>query len=1494
MALNVGKLVALFDGDVSGFLGAKERVQREGRGFDGTTYKARLDADDSPMTMSLRRAQANLARATRDAAVIQIDADIARAQARIRTLEGQRGKTKIDVDANIARAQAKIRQLEARRNVVRLNVDANAGQATAVGRRIGAAMGAAAVAGILSAGIGAAFAVAAAGAMAAGPAILGLGAAVGVTAGAMFQAGKTVKAYSDAQDAAGAASGGAAGQEMSNAIAIRDAQDGISDARRNAARVAEDTARAIAQAQDAVADAERDAAWQAEESARRIEDAQRGVADAERNLADAQRNSVRAQQAINDARRDALRDLRELAEVVSDYALSEADAELALREAQDRLREVNADYNATSLERERAALSVRQAEERLSDVVRERAADTNDLIAAERAGIDNSQRVISAREAGEAATDRVREAERSLADAHRAVGDAQRQAARDQIQSQEAVADAQQGVADAQRDAARQQADAQEQVADAVQGLNDVMAQQGQAASGGAAGVDKFAEAYAKLTPAGKAFVDQLIAMKPMMERLGDAAETAVLPGFTRLLKAGESMEPVIAHGIDAIGGSMSDTADKAAVLAASPAFQADLWKAFDNGAIVMDAAGTAVVTMTSQLVGSIARSRPAAEGFADMLEAITSGTGAMFRNAEQGMHGYGDTLRITGGIAYDALAFLGTLMANLGNNGAPMLNLVRDALRQIESGALTLSTSGLPYLQGATEGAMSGFRGGITVITSLITLLEDMGLPVMTIAGQLWALNKISFGGVQAAFSGLMGYIGREVAKGDSLGQKLGAGLKGGLVGAGITIALLAVTAIMDEIAAKNQRIKDGQLQNKQSQDDYRAAVEATNGAMTDQAEQSILGGENAKKASDNVRALNLSWDDYVRGITQGGAEASALYSEMDGKLEGLIRQSGNLYGSDKIIQHFKDLRASGQGASAVMDQISESVSYYASKLRSEGVSEEEVSRLTGLYRTQLTQMADLQGQYGGLAGSADAYRSSADGAAGATGGMSEAMVRGQSSSDTLNAAFDKLKSTSGDVASKGQAIIDMLDVLSGRQPSVEESLQSINDSIRGVADRFGEGIDKSKGFGDALVDASGRVETITSNGSALQDFLTDSADKLGAYAQSLRDAGTPAGEITEKLGAQRDAIAETLTQWGLTPDAVQKVLDYYSIVPEDISTTVSLQNSPQTMQKIQEIQSALTQLEPGVPVPVKILDADARAKLLELGYKIAQLPDKSFKVFPDTAEGQAQYDQFIASNQGTAVDFVVGANVDLANNKVDVWKQKADGTWGWVNADARTDPANGTVQAFIQNTKTGEWTWVNTDARRDPADGTVQRLIQDTKTGAWTYVNVDANPEAFWAKVNQLTRTPLSVAVSLSPVGGVMQILQAMNPGQRAKGGPVSAGMPYLVGEQGPEYIFPDRDGFVATARETLAIQQSFNTPAPQMAAMSLARAGGGGAVAGGGAVSGATVRVQLGREIDGLRADVQGLARAIADRPTVLKLDSREIARASSVGAQQNRGR
>jgi hypothetical protein len=64
---------------------------------------------------------------------------------------------------------------------------------------------------------------------------------------------------------------------------------------------------------------------------------------------------------------------------------------------------------------------------------------------------------------------------------------------------------------------------------------------------------------------------------------------------------------------------------------------------------------------------------------------------------------------------------------------------------------------------------------------------------------------------------------------------------------------------------------------------------------------------------------------------------------------------------------------------------------------------------------------------------------------------------------------------------------------------------------------------------------------------------------------------------------------------------------------------------------------------------------------------------------------------------------------------------------------------------------------------------------------------------------------------ALDLANAEAIKKILdsaKAKTPEGRRSGGSIAPGEPYLVGEEGPELIYPDRAGYVATARETAAM--------------------------------------------------------------------------------------
>lgn len=79
--------------------------------------------------------------------------------------------------------------------------------------------------------------------------------------------------------------------------------------------------------------------------------------------------------------------------------------------------------------------------------------------------------------------------------------------------------------------------------------------------------------------------------------------------------------------------------------------------------------------------------------------------------------------------------------------------------------------------------------------------------------------------------------------------------------------------------------------------------------------------------------------------------------------------------------------------------------------------------------------------------------------------------------------------------------------------------------------------------------------------------------------------------------------------------------------------------------------------------------------------------------------------------------------------------------------------------------------------------------------------------------AALDELARPrPVFFGVNVVGAGAAQGVLRGIqNIAGRAGGGPVSAGVPYIVGEKGPELIFPERDGMVMTASETAALMSS-----------------------------------------------------------------------------------
>ncbi|MEV4783972.1 hypothetical protein AB0K53_00710 [Streptomyces tuirus] len=590
--------------ETDGTLGA--RLRATVKQAEASLPNVNITADSTPAQVEIARLRAQMTALTDARIGIDIDAATAMArleevQTRLQRLSASDADVAVRVDAGAASAQllafqAQVSRLDGRR--VRVDIDTGVAQ-VALGNLAFAAvaLGPALlpILPVAAAGLGAIAAAATA-------AAVGIGSIALVAVPAFMQMGKVMQAQKAAQDAATNATlkgGQASGQGAQKALQMASAQQSLATAHRNAARQ-------IRQAEQGVADAVRNAAEANARAADQVKQAKRGLADAvqqaadrqrssaeqvrsaEESLANAQRSARQAQEDLTQARADAAQQLEDLQSRLANAQLSERDAVLAVEEARLRLQRVQqAGSQVSLLEQQRAQLAYDQAVQRLKD----QQAETKDLKAekkaADKAGVEGSELVLDAQE-------RLREAERGVADQQRALGKAREDAARQAVQSQRDIAEAQERVAESQRNVTRTQEDgarsvarAQEQLAAAQQSAADSIAsaqrQIASASLSAAGGVDqaaiaqaKYQAELAKLTPSARQTLNAFVGLKDAFGAWSKALQPAVMPIFTRALNGMKNSLPGLTPFVLEAAAAIKGLQDRA-----SAGFKSPWWQTF-------------------------------------------------------------------------------------------------------------------------------------------------------------------------------------------------------------------------------------------------------------------------------------------------------------------------------------------------------------------------------------------------------------------------------------------------------------------------------------------------------------------------------------------------------------------------------------------------------------------------------------------------------------------------------------------------------------------------------------------------------------------------------------------------------------------------------------------------------------------------------------------------------------------------------------------------
>jgi len=561
---------------------------------------------------------------------------------------------------------------------------------------------------------------------------------------------KALKDHAAQSTATGQSQASMAASAFSNAVSIRNAEQTIADARRQSAIGAQNSAAAVTAAQQALMDAERAAGVAAQNSADQVTAAQQRVSQAaysaqqaEQSYTNALYSEQQAQQALTRARQDAANQLADAQNSAADANLSAEQAANRLADAQTALTLAQNNGMTSPVQLRDALFAVKQAQQGVTDANQRAKEATEKANQATKDGVDGAPAVVSAQHAVQAAAEATAAAQHNVtvaaqgqADAQHALAVATRDAANQQIASAESVAKAQLALADAQRNADQQRAASAEQVTKAVQALKDMQEQQrlsaAAAASAGGASANQFSKDMAQLTPAGQAFVNQLLSMKQALDDLKNQAQTAMLPGFTQFLKDLPGIAGPVQDAVKNTGGALGDMAAQIGALFQDPKFQAAFGQFLGSATDGLKQFTSAIAPMIGKIVDVGVKAKPITDAVAKFVhELMTSGLPAFFEglvsHAGNASQGIGALLGLLNNLLGPLGSLIGAISGALGPGIAALAGPLGTVIGQIASALTPAITALTPFITALGQGIGTLLTGAMAaLLPSLKTFIGD------------------------------------------------------------------------------------------------------------------------------------------------------------------------------------------------------------------------------------------------------------------------------------------------------------------------------------------------------------------------------------------------------------------------------------------------------------------------------------------------------------------------------------------------------------------------------------------------------------------------------------------------------------------------------------------------------------------------------------------------------------------------------------------------
>lgn len=465
-------------------------------------------------------------------------------------------------------------------------------------------------------------------------------------------------------------------------------------------------------------------------------------------------------------------------------------------------------------------------------------------------------------------------------------------------------------------------------------------------------------------------------------------------------------------------------------------------------------------------------------------------------------------------------------------------------------------------------------YRGASTAAQGFVVHQSAIAQAASGISGQYTGVARV----IGAAEGALRNIAGAAAGAASALGSGLrsaGSGLVN-LFGGPWGAALALAGAGLSLLASEQERAARETQKHANSVQTLSGALRESNGLITENVRVAKANdlAENYKQATAAAKLLGISQEDLVSAsLKQGDA-----YDVVKKRLAEIIEANTTYQ----------------KGAGASEGQT-------IARLNETGIA---ASKLAG----DLTK----------LAADTDAARKKNSDLAAAMKDGRASLVEASESGRTLSAAMAVLASTTASADDRARALKDALSALSGGSVNLEAAQVRMQETLQRLRDLFGENVDKTKGWGDTLLNANGSLNVTTENGRNLSRTLADLSESTAEVASKTYDMAIAQGDTVPSATAKaqaamqsaRDAFVATAGQMGITAEAANVLADRAGLIPSNVTMLVSSPGSDKVQTELMLIKGKAEAIPDTRDIHVNSLSDEAQRKLEAVGFTVERMP--------------------------------------------------------------------------------------------------------------------------------------------------------------------------------------------------------------------------------------------------------------------------------------------